>query len=201
MNNSTLKKLLIEYDKKKSTEERQADLKKRELYQREPSLEEIDKQLSILAISTTKSLINHNDPTLLKNLQNQIDDLKNKKIAIFKDLNINPDDLLPNYECNLCKDTGYVTNSDYTSSMCSCLKQKLFDMEYNKSNIYNLKSQTFENFSSFLYSDEVNVEKYKANISVQVNSNKNKNKYILNACESFKVYNNKYLFNLRKDIY
>lgn len=28
-----------------------------------------------------------------------------------------------------------------------------------------------------------------------------KNKYILNACESFKVYNNKYLFNLRKDIY
>lgn len=169
MNDSALKKLLIEYDKKKSTEERQADLKKRELYQREPHLEEIDKQLSELAISTTKSLINHNDPTLLKNLQNQIDDLKKKKNIIFKSLNINPDDLLPNYECKLCKDTGYITNSDYTSSMCSCLKQKIFDMEYNKSNIYNLKSQTFENFSSFLYSDEVNAEKYKANISPRDN--------------------------------
>lgn len=180
MNHSTLKKLLIEYDKKKATEEYQAEMRKKDLYQKEPRLEKIDKQLSSLAISTTKSLINHNDPQLLQNLQNQIGDLKKQKSVILKTLNISPDDLLPHYECKFCKDTGYITNEDYTSSMCSCLKQKIFDIEYNKSNISNLKFQTFENFSDSLYSDQVNEDKYHTNISPMDNI-----KRIKELCKKF----------------
>ncbi len=32
------------------------------------------------------------------------------------------------------------------SIMCNCLKQKIFDLEYNKSNIYNIKNQKFSEF-------------------------------------------------------
>ena len=180
MNHSTLKKLLIEYNQKKSSEEYQAEIRKKDLYQKEPRLEKIDKQLSSLAISTTKSLINHNDPQLLQNLQNQINDLKNQKALILKALNISPDDLLPHYECKFCKDTGYITNDNYTTSMCSCLKQKIFDIEYNKSNISNLKFQTFENFSDSLYSDQINEDKYHTNISPMDNI-----KRIKELCKKF----------------
>lgn len=172
MNSSTLKSLLIEYEQKKVAAEHQADLRKKQLLDREPILQEIENQLSSLAISTTKSLIQHNDIALLENMQNQIDELKKQKEAILKKLDLNSDYLLPHYECSICKDTGYVMNDDYTSSMCSCLKQKIFDIEYNKSNISNLKLQTFENFSDLLYSEEINEEKYHAKISPRENMNK-----------------------------
>lgn len=180
MNSSTLKNILIEYERKKANAEYEANEKKQKLYEQEPLLQEIETRLSSLAISTTKTLIQNNDGTLLENLKIQIEDLKKQKISILKKLNINEDDLLPHYDCPICKDTGYVTNEDYTTSMCSCLKQKIFDEEYNKSNISNLKMQNFENFSDTYYSDEINEEKYHAKISPKENINK-----IKNLCQNF----------------
>ena len=93
---------------------------------------------------------------------------KEEKNKILKSLNISDDYFLPKYECKICKDTGYITKNSQTE-MCPCLKQKLFDMEYNKSNIYNLKNQNFENFALNLYSDDINPEKYKSKISPREN--------------------------------
>jgi len=46
MNSSTLKNLLIEYERKKSNAEYEADLKKQELLKKTPSLQEIENKLS-----------------------------------------------------------------------------------------------------------------------------------------------------------
>lgn len=161
--------MLIEYERKKASIEHEADMKKQELLKKEPVLQEIENRLSSLAISTTKLFIQNHDDELLKKLENQIRDLKQQKISILNKLHITENDLLPHYECSICKDTGYIMNKDYTSSMCSCLKQKIFDAEYNKSNISNLKMQNFENFSDLFYSDEINEEKYHAKISPREN--------------------------------
>lgn len=180
MNSSTLKNLLIEYEQKKARAESQAEERKRNLFEKEPVLQEIENKLCSLAISTTRSLIQHNDSALLENLQKQIEDLKQQKKSLLKKLKLPDDYLIPHYECNLCKDTGYITNDDYTSCMCSCLKQKIFDIEYNKSNISNLKLQNFESFSDLLYSDEINENKYHVNISPRDNIKK-----IKELCRSF----------------
>ena len=172
MNSSTLKTLLIEYNQKKAMAEKQAQIRKQELYEKEPLLQELENKLTSLAISTTKSVIQNNDPELIENLQNQINNLKKQKETILKKLKIDENYLLPNYECGLCKDTGYITNNDYTTSMCSCLKQKIFDIEYNKSNISNLKSQNFDTFSDLLYSDEIDENKYHIKISPRENIKK-----------------------------
>lgn len=37
--------------------------------------------------------------------------------------------------------------------MCTCLKQKLLDIKYNKSNISNLKNENFDTFTDTVYSD------------------------------------------------
>ena len=170
MNSSNLKQLLTQYERKKAFEEKEAEERKQKLFEKEPSLQQIEDELKSLAFSTTKSLINSNDPVLLKNLESKIESLKIKKELALKKLGLPSDYLLPNYSCKVCKDTGYITNlDDYTTSMCNCLKQKLFDIEYNKSNISNLKFQTFENFSSFYYSDKVDEKKYNIKISPREN--------------------------------
>ena len=169
MNSSTLKELLTQYERKKASAEYETEIRKQELFKKYPNLQEIEDKLNFLAISTTKSLIQNNDPDLLKNLQTQIENLKEQKNVILKKLNLPDDYLLPHYGCKICNDTGYVTNEDYTSSMCSCLKQKIFDAEYNKSNISNLKSQTFENFSDLFYSEKKDEQKYHAKISPRDN--------------------------------
>lgn len=53
--------------------------------------------------------------------------------------------------------------------MCSCLKQRLLDLAYNKSNIGNLDKENFDNFNELLYSDEINTEKYNSNLSPREN--------------------------------
>lgn len=168
MNNSYIKSILIEYDKKRILEEQEADIRKEAFYKNHPELQEIDNKLTSLAISTSLSLIKENSNKKLNELNENIKKLKQEKNRILQNSNLSEDYFLPKYECNLCKDTGYVTENGQTK-MCSCLKQRLFDLEYNKSNIYNLKNQSFDNFNLNLYSNEANPEKYKSKVSPREN--------------------------------
>lgn len=168
MNNSYLKDILIEYDKKRILEEQEADARKTKFYEEHPELQKLDEKLTSLAISTSLSLINKNSKEKLDELNKNIKKVREEKNKILNKLNISEDYFLPKYECSTCKDTGYVTKNNQTE-MCSCLKQKLFDLEYNKSNIYNLKNQNFDNFNLNLYSDDTNPEKYNSKVSPRKN--------------------------------
>ena len=171
MTDTVLKNILSQYNKKKINAEYEAELKKQELYKKYPKLQEIDNRLTSLAISTTKSLINNNDKKLLKELNDNITKLKEEKNKLLKTINVPQNFFEPHYECNICKDSGYINNSNYTTSMCSCLKQKLYDIQYNKSNISNLDTQNFNTFSDLYYSDEIDENKYHTNISPRENIN------------------------------
>lgn len=192
MSDILLKNILSQYNKKKINAEYEANLRKQELYKKYPKLQEIDDKLTFLAISTTKSIINNNDKKLLEELNNNITKLKNEKSKILKSINISEDFFEPHYECSLCKDSGYITNIDYTSSMCSCLKQKLYNEQYNKANISNLNTQNFENFSDLYYSDKVDENTYHTSISPRENINLIKN-ICFKFIENFEDINQKNL--------
>ena len=169
MNNSNLKKLLTEYDKKRINAIMDSEYKKELLYKENPRLSEIDNLLTAEGIKTSKLIItNNNDNSLIENLNKKINELKKEKINILKSLGKDENYLKPVFECSLCNDTGYITKN-YSTTMCNCLKQKLFDLEYNKANIYNLKNQTFENFSSSVYSQEADEKKYNSKLSPREN--------------------------------
>ena len=53
--------------------------------------------------------------------------------------------------------------------MRQCLKQQLYNIEYNKSNISNLENHKFENFLSTVYSTDVDKVKYNSDISPREN--------------------------------
>ena len=182
MSNTTLKNLLTEYENKRMRAIKLAEQRKKELYIQNPKLQEIDDKLNALAISTAKSLINKNDSELLKNLEKNINILKKEKILILNSIGKDESYILPNYEFKLCNDIRYVIQNSH-SIMCSCLKQKIFDLEYNKSNIYNIKNQNFNNFNDLFYSNVVDEKKYKSDISPRENI-----KLIKDIC--FKFINN-----------
>ena len=171
MADSILKNILSQYNKKRLNAEFEAELRKQRLYKEYPKLQEIDNKLTSLAISTTKSMINNNDKSLLKDLNDNIIKLREEKNKILKTINISQDFFEPHYECNICKDSGYINNKDYTTSMCSCLKQKLYDAQYNKANISNLDTQNFDTFSDLYYSNKIDENKYHTNISPRENIN------------------------------
>lgn len=167
-NNDTVKELLKEYEKKRLNAVTEAENKKKLLYNKCPELLEIEDKLHTLGISTAKYILNNNDSSYLANLKSEIEKLKTEQANILKKLNIDENCLKPNFECNICKDTGFVTQN-YQTVMCACLKQKLLNIEYNKSNMFNLDKENFNNFNFNLYSDEINKEKYNSNISPREN--------------------------------
>lgn len=169
MSNATLKNLLKDYEQKRMNAILDLDKRKSALYSSNKRLEEIENELNSFALNTAKAILSApNETNSVDNLKEKIDNLKNEKESILNSLNIHDDFFKPNFECTLCEDTGYIRDG-YTFNLCSCIKQKLFDIEYNKSNISNLKNNTFSNFNIDLYADKINEEMYSSNISPRDN--------------------------------
>ena len=167
MSNDVLNSLLKEYEQKKLRAEIDLDKRKADLYNRLPELQKIEDELNRLSIETAKNLLNNKGN--IADFEKKVEDLKYKKACILHDANIQPDYLKPNYSCKICNDTGYVTDENYKTEMCSCLKQRLLDISFNKSNMSNLDKENFDTFNSDLYSNDVDVAKYKFNISPRSN--------------------------------
>lgn len=179
MANEALNSLLKEYEQKKLNAELDLEERKKNLYKLIPRLEQIDAELSNLGISTAKSILNNtSDSNSVNNLKLKIANLKKEKEAILLQNGYSLDYLKPFYECKICNDTGFVLDNNYKTTMCNCLKQKLLNISFNKSNISNVDKENFSNFNELLFSDEVDLAKYRFNISPRRNILNIKNKSI-----------------------
>lgn len=179
MNSTTLKSLLIEYDKKRRHAQEVAEREKEKLYQEFPKLADIDKKINSLALSSMKEITLNGDKELVAKFNSQMLLLKKEKENILTSIGSKANSILPHYECIHCQDTGYV-QQDSKTQMCNCLKQKIYDIEYNKSNMNSLEKQNFENFNLQLYATEINKEKYQSDISPRENI-----QLILKICQNF----------------
>lgn len=171
MSNSLLKQILREYDKKRNKAILEANKRKQELLNANPKLKEIDKELSLISIQTSKAILMADEKErekLLNDLKKKTNSLIKEKNTFMKELSKTNTYLEPHFECSFCEDTGYVTKAGKTTH-CTCLKQKIFDVAYNKSNMGNLEKENFANFNLRLFSDKPNKELYKSDISPREN--------------------------------
>ena len=167
MSNEVLNSLLKEYEQKKLKAEMDLDKRKSDLYNKIPELQKIEDELNKLSLETAKNLLNKKGS--FSDFEKKVEELKYRKACILQDANIPSNYLKPYYDCLICNDTGYVTNKNYKTEMCSCLKQKLLYISFNKSNMSNLDKENFDTFNINLFSDDVDVSKYSFNISPRNN--------------------------------
>lgn len=170
MINSDIENLNTKYEQKRRNVLNNLEERTQKLYKKIPRLEEIEKEINKLSIIKTKNILLHNlDVASNVEIDNNILSLKQEKNNIFNNNNIDENYLKPIYECTRCQDKGYILFPDKKTQMCSCFKQELINILYNKSNLSNLQKENFQNFNLDRFSDEVNLKKYKINISPRQN--------------------------------
>ena len=160
--------LMREYNRRQLNNFHQQQKRIEQAYQMAPELKQIAEQLSSLSAQRARDLINGN-PKQADLVRSQISSLKKRRLTILSAHGLPSDYMDLHYHCSDCKDTGYINNSGSASTLCSCIKQKLLDISYNKANISNLAQENFDTFNPLIYSDEVNFDKYKMKISPRAN--------------------------------
>jgi len=173
MNNSLLKQLLTEYDIKKNKAIEEAENRKQQLLEVNPKISEIDKELSKITIEASRSIIKSSSEEkekILSELKRKSNALIKEKNSIIKQLFKTTDYFEPEFECKICKDTGFVQKNGQ-SEICNCLKQKIYNISYNRSNMGNLELENFGTFNIKMFSDKPDKEKYKSDVSPRENMN------------------------------
>lgn len=141
LKNIQYNKILREYDSRQLKNKHDLDLRTEEAYKRIPELKTIDQTIVSNSISQAKLLLSGND-SALETLKDNILDLSMKKVELLLENGFPRDYLMPSYQCEDCKDTGYIG-----TEKCHCFKQAIVDLIYSQSNIKSAIER--ENFNSF----------------------------------------------------
>lgn len=167
MNSSFLKQLLTEYDVKRTKALKELEMRKDKLRESSAEYLNLEHDLHSISINSIMSLLSfsQNDKkSNLKKLEEQTTLINRKKSELLKTLKLPEDYLVPHFECPLCQDTGYINNS-----LCPCIKQRIYDLAYNKANIGNIEKENFDSFNLNLYSDKPNPAQYNSQLSPREN--------------------------------
>ena len=190
MSNPNLKILLKEYEQNRLQAELELENKLSNFYIKNPDISNINDKINRISIEITKTILLNNNSETIKKLNIELEKLKEEKNDLLNKLNIQNDFFKPNYSCKLCNDTGYLV--DNNQIMCTCLKQKLLNIQYNKSNISSLEHENFDNFNINIFSDKKDEQKYNSPISPKENVEKIK-EIALNFIENFDNHQEKNL--------
>lgn len=144
---------MTDYNKKRLKAFKDADIRKEELYERVPNLEETDKNVHLLSIKLSKLILSNpeNLQDEVKKLRGNIDELKKEKKEMYKKYNIPENFLEYDYECKKCNDTGYTADG----KRCKCFNKQIINYLYKMSNIVHmLDKENFDTFDINVFSNE-----------------------------------------------
>ncbi len=159
-----------EYERRQKLAADIVEQRKQQIYAKIPELREIESRINILGIKYNRLILSANgDKTIILNELNQkIAELSAVRNELLAKNNISSDCLRPPYQCEKCKDTGYITDTA-GSQRCSCYRQQIISHLFAQSNININGRECFENFNEMLYPEEVNEAKYGIGISPREN--------------------------------
>ena len=147
LNNSQYQTIIREYEKKQLHTRNALEKRYQEVYAKLPEYKQIQETISSLSVQQARKLL-EGDDNALKELKAQIQSLSKKSKDLLRDAGFASDFLEPVYECNDCKDTGYIGNEK-----CHCFHKAAIDLLYTQSNLQNiLQKENFNNFSFAYYS-------------------------------------------------
>lgn len=144
---------MTDYNKKRLKAFKDADIRKEELYERVPNLEETDRSIKLISIKLSRLILSNpeNLNEEVKKLRENIDSLKKEKKEMYKKYNIPESFLEYDYECKKCNDTGYTADG----KRCKCFNKQIINYLYKMSNIVHmLDKENFDTFDINVFSSE-----------------------------------------------
>lgn len=176
LTNYQYNKILRDYDKKQLENKHDLDLRIKKAYERIPKLKEIDEKMIHTSITRAKDLLwdNKNHQSSLDTLQQKAQLTTKKRKALLVHYGFSEDYLDLRYQCNDCKDTGFINRKK-----CHCFKQSIVNILYSQSNIKSaIEKENFNTFSYDYYPDNYIDES--TNLSPRDNMRR-----ILDQCNDF----------------
>lgn len=135
----------------RKTQQEKCELRKKKFYNKFNRAQEIESELARTAIDSARAILSG------ANAKEKLTELKNTNLALQKELNellvaanLPLDYLDVQYNCNHCKDSGYIDGL-----MCVCLKSLIKKITYeNLNKLSPLALSTFETFDTKFYPDK-----------------------------------------------
>lgn len=162
MDTNVLKDILKEYSVKKQRAEQECTKVKKEVFSKIPEVSKLQDELASISIKSLKNNMVKDQMSReieTQNLEIKINEINDKISKSLKRNGYSQDMFIPKYECDICKDTGFINGKQ-----CKCLKQKIIDVAYKQSNVLKLEDENFETFDTCYYSSKSD-EKYGTNKS------------------------------------
>ena len=154
MNQSDMiNEILREYDLKQGIALEKKNKETQKAYEKSPLLEETDRKINELGLSSMRKILadKENAAGIKMQFESELEALNAERKRIIKENGINPDYNKPVYECEKCKDTGFLEDGE----KCGCFKEKIRKKLIEKSQMGGmLESADFDNFKLSYYSDE-----------------------------------------------
>ena len=153
MMHTFIQEILRDYEEKRNKARSSKEKRLQEVYEKVPRIQKIDEELQKTGISISKALIKGvDDPEkTIESFKQSLDKLKQERAILLTENNIPLQYLHDNFDCNECKDTGFVSSGQ----KCRCFRQQLITKAYNMSNLARvLKKENFQSFNLDLFSDQ-----------------------------------------------
>lgn len=146
-----MRDVFLEYERKRDKQEKERKSRIQYVYNKIPAISRIDEEILRTSIAMAKYVIGN--PSEYKDsvekTKQAIEALKMEKAFLLTESNIPSDYMDLKYECESCKDTGYMENG----LKCNCLKQELVNRAYKMSNLGNvLRKENFHSFNIEIFS-------------------------------------------------
>ncbi|MCR5486449.1 MAG: ATP-binding protein [Lachnospiraceae bacterium] len=142
-----------EYEERRARSERLQRKRREEIYQAIPLYRELDHKIADISTEAATKLI-LGDSQAPVEAESEISEITRKKNELLAQNGFPLDYLEPVYVCPDCKDTGFIRHEK-----CHCLKQRIIDGMYRRSDFYpKLKEENFDTFSFDYFSGDVLAE-------------------------------------------
>ncbi|MGL5330256.1 MAG: ATP-binding protein [Peptostreptococcaceae bacterium] len=153
MKESTLREILVSYERKRDKAEEDLESRKKDVYNQIPEIKAIDEEVSTLGLRLARLVISNpsNKDAIINESKLKMSALKEKKENLLKKYKVPEWYLDPQYDCNTCNDRGFLKNGH----KCNCLKQEIINNAYKMSNLSRvLDGQNFSTLDTTIFSTE-----------------------------------------------
>lgn len=153
MYKNIMREISLDYERRRDWNIREKGIRTEEVYKKIPGIRRIDEEIIKTGISMSRNILGNPGgyEESVKLAKEKIDSLKMERAYLLTEANIPSDYMDLRYDCEPCKDTGFLNNGQ----KCNCLKQNLVTRAYRMSNLSNvLNKENFQSFNIDIFSNE-----------------------------------------------